>query len=38
MEAMGGAPRLVPGSPENLKVTLPGDFALAAALLEARRA
>jgi 2-C-methyl-D-erythritol 4-phosphate cytidylyltransferase len=38
MEAMGGTPRLVPGSPENLKVTLPGDFALAAALLEARRA
>ncbi len=36
IEAMGGAPLLVPGSPENLKVTLPADFALAAALLEAR--
>ena len=38
IEATGAAPKLVPGSPENIKVTHPGDFALAAALLEARRA
>ena len=38
MEASGAAPKLVPGSPENIKVTHPGDFALAAALLGARRA
>ena len=38
IEAGGAAPKLVPGSPENIKVTHPGDFALAAALLEARRA
>jgi len=38
IEAAGAAPKLVPGSPENLKVTHPGDFALAAALLGARRA
>ncbi|HEX2541744.1 MAG TPA: 2-C-methyl-D-erythritol 4-phosphate cytidylyltransferase [Caldimonas sp.] len=38
IEAAGGAPKLVPGSPENLKITHPGDFAIAGALLEARRA
>ncbi|MEO8525145.1 MAG: 2-C-methyl-D-erythritol 4-phosphate cytidylyltransferase, partial [Caldimonas sp.] len=33
IEALGLAPRLVPGSPENLKVTRPEDFALAEAIL-----
>ena len=33
MEAAGHAPRLVPGSPHNIKVTWPEDFALAEALL-----
>ncbi len=37
IEAIGLAPRLVPGSSENLKVTQPGDLALAAAILQARR-
>lgn len=37
VEAIGLAPRLVPGSPENLKVTRPEDFALAEAILRARR-
>ena len=36
IEATGLAPRLVPGSVENLKVTHPGDFALAEAVLRAR--
>jgi 2-C-methyl-D-erythritol 4-phosphate cytidylyltransferase len=36
MEAMGYAPKLVPGDIENLKLTWPGDFALATRLLETR--
>ncbi len=36
IEALGLAPRLVAGELENLKVTWPGDFALAARLLETR--
>jgi 2-C-methyl-D-erythritol 4-phosphate cytidylyltransferase len=36
VEALGLRPRLVPGELENLKVTWPGDFALAARLLETR--
>ncbi|BAL96030.1 2-C-methyl-D-erythritol 4-phosphate cytidylyltransferase [Rubrivivax gelatinosus] len=36
VEALGLAPRLVPGDLENLKVTWPADFALAARLLETR--
>ncbi len=36
LEALGLKPRLVPGELENLKVTWPGDFALAARLLETR--
>lgn len=36
VEALGLAPRLVPGELENLKVTWPADFALAARLLETR--
>jgi 2-C-methyl-D-erythritol 4-phosphate cytidylyltransferase len=36
IEALGLAPRLVAGDYENLKVTWPGDFALAARLLESR--
>ncbi|MEO8835608.1 MAG: 2-C-methyl-D-erythritol 4-phosphate cytidylyltransferase, partial [Caldimonas sp.] len=36
IEHAGFAPRLVPGSAENFKVTHAGDFAIAAALLEAR--
>jgi 2-C-methyl-D-erythritol 4-phosphate cytidylyltransferase len=36
IEALGLAPRLVVGELENLKVTWPGDFALAARLLETR--
>jgi 2-C-methyl-D-erythritol 4-phosphate cytidylyltransferase len=38
LEALGHAPRLVPGDPENFKLTLPGDFALAARLLATRPA
>ncbi len=37
IEALGLAPRLVEGSPENIKVTHPSDFAIAAALLEGAR-
>lgn len=37
MEAMGLHPLLVPGSAQNFKVTYPEDFALAAAVLNARR-
>ena len=37
IEAIGLRPKLVTGSAENIKVTLPGDFAIAEALL-ARRA
>ena len=37
IEALGLAPRLVTGSPENIKITQPGDFALAEAILRARR-
>lgn len=36
VEALGLAPRLVVGELENLKLTWPGDFALAARLLETR--
>jgi 2-C-methyl-D-erythritol 4-phosphate cytidylyltransferase len=36
VEASGLAPRLVPGEIENLKLTWPADFALAARLLETR--
>jgi 2-C-methyl-D-erythritol 2,4-cyclodiphosphate synthase len=35
MEAVGAKPLLVPGAVSNLKVTLPDDFALAAAVLQA---
>jgi 2-C-methyl-D-erythritol 4-phosphate cytidylyltransferase len=38
IEAIGLAPLLVAGSPENLKVTQPGDVAIAAAILGARQA
>ncbi len=37
MEAMGLSPLLVPGSAQNFKVTYPEDFALAEAVLNARR-
>lgn len=37
IEAMGLAPRLVAGSASNFKVTYPDDFALAAAVLQARQ-
>ncbi len=37
MEAIGLAPRLVPGSAQNFKVTYPEDFALAEAILMARK-
>lgn len=37
IEALGLAPRLVPGNVENLKLTWPADFALAQRLLETRR-
>lgn len=37
VEARGGRPLLVPGDAENLKLTWPADFALAARLLETRR-
>jgi 2-C-methyl-D-erythritol 4-phosphate cytidylyltransferase len=36
VEALGHAPLLVPGDVENLKVTWPGDFALAERLLSTR--
>jgi 2-C-methyl-D-erythritol 4-phosphate cytidylyltransferase len=36
IEALGLAPRLVPGDIENFKLTWPADFALAARLLETR--
>ncbi|MDP1902353.1 MAG: 2-C-methyl-D-erythritol 4-phosphate cytidylyltransferase [Rubrivivax sp.] len=36
VEALGLAPRLVPGDQENLKLTWPADFVLAARLLETR--
>ncbi|GCL62115.1 2-C-methyl-D-erythritol 4-phosphate cytidylyltransferase [Pseudaquabacterium pictum] len=36
IEALGLAPRLVPGDQENFKLTFPGDFALAARLLATR--
>lgn len=36
VEALGLAPRLVPGEMENLKLTWPGDFALAERLLGSR--
>jgi 2-C-methyl-D-erythritol 4-phosphate cytidylyltransferase len=36
MEAAGRAPRLVPGSLENFKITYPSDFALAERLLRTR--
>lgn len=38
MEAQGLAPRLVPGSAQNFKITYPEDFALAEAVLRARAA
>jgi 2-C-methyl-D-erythritol 4-phosphate cytidylyltransferase len=37
MEALGLQPKLVPGSAQNFKVTYPEDFALAEAVLTARR-
>jgi 2-C-methyl-D-erythritol 4-phosphate cytidylyltransferase len=37
IEAIGLAPRLVPGSSENLKITQPGDLLLAAAILGSRQ-
>lgn len=37
IEAMGLAPRLVPGSAQNVKVTYPEDFALAQAVLQSRQ-
>jgi 2-C-methyl-D-erythritol 4-phosphate cytidylyltransferase len=37
IEALGLAPRLVNGSAQNFKVTYPEDFALAEAVIEARR-
>ena len=36
MELAGHAPRLIPGSAQNFKVTYPEDFALAEAILKAR--
>lgn len=36
IEAMGGAPLLVAGSPYNVKVTLPADLAFAATVLRSR--
>ena len=38
VERLGHRPRLVPGSPANLKVTWPDDLALAAAILAAQEA
>lgn len=37
MELAGAAPRLVPGSAQNVKVTYPEDFALAEAVLKSRQ-
>lgn len=37
IEAAGLAPRLVPGSAQNFKITFPEDFALAEAVLQARQ-
>lgn len=37
IERLGHAPRLVPGDAANFKVTWPGDLALAAAILAARK-
>ena len=37
IEALGLAPLLVPGSSQNLKITQQEDFALAEAILRARR-
>ena len=37
VEATGGVVRLVPGEPDNLKITTPGDLAVAEALLAANR-
>ncbi len=37
VEAIGAKPRLVAGSPSNLKVSYPGDLRLAAAILAAER-
>ncbi len=37
IEALGLAPQLVTGDSENLKVTWPGDFALAERILADRR-
>jgi 2-C-methyl-D-erythritol 4-phosphate cytidylyltransferase len=36
MELAGHAPRLVPGSAQNFKVTYPEDFALAEAIIRSR--
>jgi 2-C-methyl-D-erythritol 4-phosphate cytidylyltransferase len=36
VEALGHAPKLVPGDAENFKITWPGDFALAERLLRTR--
>jgi 2-C-methyl-D-erythritol 4-phosphate cytidylyltransferase len=36
VEALGLAPKLVPGTALNFKVTYPGDFALAEAVLHSR--
>ncbi|WP_395702578.1 2-C-methyl-D-erythritol 4-phosphate cytidylyltransferase [Aquabacterium sp.] len=36
VEALGHAPKLVPGEAENFKITWPGDFALAERLLASR--
>jgi len=38
IEAMGLAPKLVPGSAQNFKVTYPQDFELAQAVLQSRQA
>ena len=38
MEALGFAPKLIPGSAQNFKVTYPEDFALAEAVLNSRKA
>lgn len=38
VEALGQTPRLVPGDPDNLKLTWPGDFARAERLLKERAA
>lgn len=36
VEALGLRPRLVPGRPDNIKITLPGDCGLAAAIMTTR--